>query len=207
MRQSLRRLAAQRGAATTEISGGELTTCCGFGGLASFVNPAVTDKVLDRRGSENPADYLTYCAMCRDNFARRGKRALHFLDLVFPGEDPAGRPDPGFSRRQENRARLKRRLLRELWREAVEEPQDDLKLVLADDVRADLERKMILLDDIRQTVRHAETSGKKLIAPDGRFIATHRPAAMTYWVEYTMEGRRCTVHRAYSHRMQVEAAT
>jgi Fe-S oxidoreductase len=206
IRQSLRRLAAQQGVTTQELRGGELTTCCGFGGLASFVNPDVTDRIVDRRGNESPADYLTYCAMCRDNFARRGKRALHFLDLVFPAADPAARPDPGFSARQENRSRLKRRLLRDLWRENVNEPTDDLVVDIADDVRADFERKLILAEDVRQTVRHAEASGEKLVAPGGRFVARHRPAVITYWVEYARLEGRCVVHRAYSHRMQVEAA-
>ena len=82
-----------------ELSGAELTTCCGFGGLASFANPEIADRIVDRRIGESERDYLTYCAMCRDNFARRGKRAVHLLDLVFPspqGGDPAARPDPGF---------------------------------------------------------------------------------------------------------------
>jgi len=177
----------------------------GFGGLASFVNPTVTDKIVDRRIGQSEADYLTYCAMCRDNFARRGKRAIHVLDLLFPGsDDPAARPDPGFSMRQENRGRLKRQLLRDVWKEAVNEPAVDIELVVSADVQADLERKLILLDDVRQTIRHAEASGTKLIDPKtGHFIASHRLVAMTYWVEYAVEDGRYVVFRAYSHRMQL----
>ncbi len=204
IQDSVRRLAAQRSVKTLELDGPQLTTCCGFGGLASFANREVADKIVDRRIGQNDADYLTYCAMCRDNFARRGKRALHFLDLVFGGDDPAARPDPGFSRRQENRGRLKRRLLRDLWGENVNEPVEDIELVVSAEVQADVEKKLILQDDIRQTLRHAETSGQKLLdRRTGRFIAQHRPVAMTYWVEYTIEGGRYVVHRAYSHRMEL----
>ncbi|MBS1161183.1 MAG: hypothetical protein H6R15_3602 [Proteobacteria bacterium] len=202
---SVRRLLDQRGVAAVELDGPGLTTCCGFGGLAEFANPAVADKIVDRRIGQNDADYLTYCAMCRDNFARRGKRAIHLLDLVFPtAGDPAARPDPGFSMRQENRGRLKRRLLHDLWEETVNEPADRIELIVSAAVHADLERKLILHDDVRQTIVHAETSGEKLIAPKtGHFIASHRAVSITYWIEYTVEDGRYVIHRGYSHRMQL----
>ncbi len=97
-----------------------LTTCCGYGGLMSFANPLVADKVVKRRIGESDRDYITYCAMCRDNFSSRGKRALHILDLIWAPDpvnrdDPAARKGPGFSQRHENRAKLKIQLLRELW--------------------------------------------------------------------------------------------
>jgi Fe-S oxidoreductase len=205
IQDSVRRLLDRCGATVVELDGPTLTTCCGFGGLASFANPEVTNKIVDRRIAQSDADYLTYCAMCRDNFSRRGKRALHLLDLIFPGStDPAGRPDPGFSMRQENRGRLKRRLLRDLWKEAVNEPATDIELILTAEVQADLEKKLILLDDVRQTIRHAESSGEKLLNnKTGRFIASFRPVSMTYWVEYTVADGRYTVLRAYSHRMQL----
>jgi hypothetical protein len=204
LQQSVRLLAGQCGVTVAELDGPELTTCCGFGGLASFANIEVADKIVDRRIGQSESDYLTYCAMCRDNFARRGKRALHFLDLVFGGHDPAARPDPGYSMRQENRGRLKRRLLRDLWRENVNEPAEDVELVASAEVRADLEKKLILEDDIRQTLRHAEATGEKLLdRKSGRFVAQHRPVRITYWVEYTVEDGRYVVHRAYSHRMEL----
>jgi hypothetical protein len=206
IQNGLRHLIERCGAKAVELSGPELTSCCGFGGLASFVNPEVTDKIVDRRISQNDGDYLTYCAMCRDNFARRGKRAIHVLDLLFPtSDDPAARPDPGFSMRQENRGRLKRRLLREFWEETVHEPVREIELVVSADVQADLERKLILLDDVRQTISHAETTGSKLLDPaSGHLIASHRLLAMTYWVEYAAQDGSYVVHRAYSHRMQLE---
>jgi len=203
---SVRHLLDQCGTPVIELDGPGLTTCCGFGGLAEFANPQVADKIVDRRIGQSPADYLTYCAMCRDNFARRGKRAVHLLDLIFPGaDDPAARPDPGFSMRQENRGRLKRHLLRDLWEETVNEPTVDIELVVSAEVHADIERKLILLDDIRQTIRHAETSNEKILdQTTGHYIASFRPMSMTYWVEYTVDGDHYTIHNAYSHRMQLE---
>lgn len=205
IQDSVRHLLAKGGGVAAELGGPELTTCCGFGGLASFVSPAITDKMVDRRIGQSSADYLTYCAMCRDNFARRGKRALHFLDLIYPEGDAAARPDPGFSQRQENRGRLKRRLLRDLWGDNVNEPETDIELILSPATQADLERKLILLEDIRRTIRYAESSGRKLLdRNNGRTIASRRSVTITYWVEYTVEDGRYVVHRAYSHRMELE---
>lgn len=204
---AVRRIAAQRGATVAELDGAERTTCCGFGGLAQFANREVADKIVDRRIGQDESDYLTYCAMCRDNFARRGKHAVHILDLLYPDGNAAARPDPGFSSRQENRGRLKRRLLRELWKENMDEPVADIELAVSAAVQADLERKLILLDDIRQVIRHAESTGEKLLdAKSGRTIACHRPVRITYWVEYTVENGRYCVQRAYSHRMEVSTA-
>jgi NADPH-dependent glutamate synthase beta subunit-like oxidoreductase len=201
---SVRRIAAQRSATVVELDGAQHTTCCGFGGLAQFANPEVANQIVDRRIQQDEAPYLTYCAMCRDNFARRGKPAVHLLDLLYPTFGAAARPDPGFSRRQENRGRLKRHLLRDVWRQDVEEPGPDIELVITPEVHADLERKLILHDDLRQVIRHAEQSGEFLLDPaTGRRVASHRPVRISYWVEYTLQDGRCVVHRAYSHRMEV----
>jgi NADPH-dependent glutamate synthase beta subunit-like oxidoreductase len=208
---AVRRIAQGHGTTVAELDGPEKTTCCGFGGLAQFVNREVADKIVDRRIAQDDANYLTYCAMCRDNFARRGKHAVHILDLLYPEGNAAAevaiRADPGFSNRHENRGRLKRRLLRDLWGESVTEPTEDIELAVSAEVQADIEKKLILLDDIRQVIRHAEASGEKLIdRQTGHFVAQHRPVAITYWVEYSLEDGRHVVHRAYSHRMQLEIA-
>lgn len=64
----------------------EKAVCCGFGGLMSFANPELGAQVLDRRAGESEADYVAYCAMCRDRLASRGKRTLHLLDLIYGGD-------------------------------------------------------------------------------------------------------------------------
>lgn len=56
---------------------GEKTECCGYGGLMCFANPELATQVADRRIGRSGVDYLTYCAMCRDRFAARGKGTLH----------------------------------------------------------------------------------------------------------------------------------
>jgi len=181
------------------------TTCCGYGGLVQIANPVLADRIVGRRADESDADYVAYCAMCRDRFAHEGKRATHLLDYIFPNEcDPAGRPDPGFSRRQENRGRLKARLLRELWNEQEASGPDPLPLAISPDARVMLEKRMILEEDIRHVIEHAEQSGEKLILPGGeRLLASWRSTCVTYWVEYSADDSGFVVHNAYSHRMQV----
>ncbi|PKU24912.1 pyridine nucleotide-disulfide oxidoreductase/dicluster-binding protein [Telmatospirillum siberiense] len=209
VQRSVRALLDRIGVASQDIGDPGLTSCCGFGGLMSFVNPDVADKTIDRRARESDADYVTYCAMCRDNFARRGKRALHVLDLVFGTEDdPAAREDPGFSSRQENRARLKARLLREVWGEIPadegEGPSPLPRLFIDPGVRALAEKRLILESDMRGVIRHAETSGVKILNREtGHFVASHQPAAVTYWVEYSPRGEGFAVHNVYSHRMSL----
>lgn len=203
--RAVRHLLAEAGVAAIELGDPDHTPCCGFGGLVSFVDPDLADRTVDRRIAASDVDYVTYCAMCRDNFARRGKRALHVLDLLFgDGGDAAARPDPGFSRRQEGRARLKADLLRTVWEEPVSETESEPELILSPEVAAALERRLILHDDVRAVIRHAEASGEKIVdARTGHCIASHRPVSVTYWVEYTRQGDAFAVHRAYSHRMQV----
>ncbi len=79
-----------------------------------------------------------------------------------------------------------------------------MRLDVSPDVLERLERRMILLEDVRKVVEHAETTGEKLEDVEaGRFLACHRPAAVTYWVEYSAVPGGFVVHDAYSHRMQV----
>jgi Fe-S oxidoreductase len=209
VQNAVRDLAGRLGVTTREISGPELTTCCGFGGLVTFANREVADAIVDRRASERPEDYLTYCAMCRDNFARRGKRSVHLLDLAFPpedGSDPAARPDPGISGRRDSRARLKIHLLRDLWGENMTDPEPVWPVIIPDSLRAEMERKLILVEEVAAVIAAAETGGRKLKdAKSGHFIATLRSGPVTTWVEYETTKDGALVHRAYGHRMDVEA--
>ncbi|OFX25258.1 MAG: amine oxidase [Anaeromyxobacter sp. RBG_16_69_14] len=202
-----RRVLAQLGVPTLELGLTRgLTTCCGYGGLMSFANKEVADKVVKRRIGESEADYVAYCAMCRDNFAARGKRSVHLLDLVYgaPGTDPAARKGPTFSQRHENRARLKRRLLAEVWGEQVTDERRPMNLIISPEVTQLMEERMILAEDVEKVIGHAEATGDKIEDKEsGHLLASHRPVSVTYWVEYSVEPSGFVVHNAYSHRMEI----
>ena len=192
------------------------TECCSYGGLMWLANREVAERTVQRRIAQSPRDYLTYCVMCRDLFAARGKRSLHLLDLLGGAdvEARATRPGPGYTQRHENRARLKQSLLRTVWGEAMDEPTGapPVRLRIDDAVRAVMEDRLILDEDLHRVIAHAESTGQVLLDPrTGRRLAHYRPRAVTYWVEYTVQravddtqdGDVYVVHRAYSHRVQV----
>jgi len=203
---SARGLLSRLGVAPQELNAPGLTTCCGYGGLVMFANPAIAEKTVKKRAAESDADYVTYCAMCRDRFAHEGKRATHILDLVFPeeGEDPAARPDPGFSRRQDNRARLKETLMRELWGEGENLMEPSRNVLIPEELKKQLDKLMILEQDVKRTIDYAEQTGEMIEDPStGHRLASLRVACVTYWVEYSKRDGGFVVHDAYSHRMEV----
>jgi glutamate synthase (NADPH/NADH) small chain len=192
------------------VLGQELTECCGYGGLMQNANPEIAAEVARRRANLSDADYLAYCAVCRDNLAAAGKRAVHLLDLLFPEEetpDPAARKRPDWSRRQENRARLKETLLKDLWFERPREMEEYERIVLhiSPDVRAILDKRRILKEDVQKVIHHAEKSGERFFhAPTGHYKAAFKPYKVTFWVEYTPAEEGYAVRNAYCHRMEIQ---
>jgi Fe-S oxidoreductase len=188
---------------------GELTECCGFGGLMAQVDAPLAHQVAARRAGEAKRDYVAACAMCRDRLFAAGKRCMHLLDLVFPCQDgdPAGQPGPGYSGRQEARAALKDRLLRDVWGEEPEHAALDVTLFIAPEVQAQLEERRILLSDVRQTISEALAQGRCLRDDEtGRLLASSRPRRVTFWAEFCPEQTGYRLLKAYSHRMIVPGA-
>jgi Fe-S oxidoreductase len=208
-RVAVRSLLDRLGVTFTELPlSGNLTQCCGYGGLAAEADPGLAAAATALRAGQSPLDYLATCAMCRDRLARTGKRTYHLLDLVFPGGfgDPAARPDPGFSLRHEERARLRRRMLATVWGEIPpREAQMGPELVVSPELREVLEARRILVTDVAAVVAQAEAGGQRFLdRSTGRYLACQRPRRVTYWVEYTMEDGRAVIHTAYSHRMLIK---
>jgi len=207
---SVRRLLSRLAVPIEELKlGREKTECCGFGGLLQNANPELARNVIHRRAHRSVRDYLAYCSMCRDNLASTGKRAFHLLDLIFPDPqttEPENRPRPGWSQRQENRSRLKDRLLKELWSEKpiIKDSHRKVLLKIDSHIRTLLEERRILEDDLKRTIYHAEESGQKFYNPStGRFKANFKPYKITLWVEYGPSEEGFIVFNAYSHRMEM----
>ncbi|HOS79107.1 MAG TPA: FAD-dependent oxidoreductase [Anaerolineae bacterium] len=206
--ESVRQLLREMGLRIEELPfNRERTECCSYGGLMWLANREVAETIVQRRIAEQPLDYVTYCAMCRDFFADRQKPTLHLLDILYEDDLTARamRPGPRFSQRHDNRARLKRRLLTELWEEPMSEPPAiPIQLLLSEEVAARVEKRLILEEDIREVIAYAERTGNRFHNPQtGHFLASHRPANVTYWVEYTPVDDGYQIHNAYSHRMEI----
>lgn len=187
----------------------EKTECCSFGGVMWLANRPVAEKMVQQRISESPLDYVTYCAMCRDFFARKGKRTLHIFDYIFGEEksDLAAAPAVGFSQRHENRARLKEKLLRDLWSETMPDSGafESIRLVLPDEIQKIVEDRLILIEDMQKVIEYAERTGKRMLNNSTKhYLAYFKPNSVTYWVEYTKnDDGSFLVYKAYSHRMEV----
>jgi NADPH-dependent glutamate synthase beta subunit-like oxidoreductase len=207
--ESVRRLVRQSGYRIEELPlNREKTSCCSYGGDMWLANRELSQKVVERRIAESDADYLTYCAMCRDFFAARGKPTLHLLDLLFESNPQARatRQGPGFSQRHENRARLKRKLLKEVWGETMPEKEsyESIHLIISKEVQQSLEDRLILVEDIQKVIEYAERTGRKLRKPQtDRLLAHYKPTRVTYWVEYSLQGDAFVIHNAYCHRMEI----
>jgi NADPH-dependent glutamate synthase beta subunit-like oxidoreductase len=207
---SVRSILKKRGYEIQELPlSREKTECCSFGGVMWLANKPVAEKMVQRRIGESPLDYVTYCAMCRDFFARRGKRTLHLFDLIFDvsESDPALAPAVGFSQRHENRARLKEKFLRDLWSETMPEQAafESIRLVLPEDVQNQVEDRLILVEDMQKVIEYAERTGKRMFNNSTKhYLAYFKPTSVTYWVEYTPQADGSfLIHKAYSHRMEI----
>jgi len=211
IQDSVRNILGKMGCKVQELPlSREKTECCSYGGLMWLANKPVAEQTIQRRIRESPQDYLTYCAMCRDLFARRGKRTVHLFDYIFEKiglSDAALAPGVGFSQRHENRARLKEKLLKDLWSESMPENAtfENIRLVLPESVQHMLEDRLILVEDMQKVLEYAERTGKRMLnGANGHYLASFKPTSVTYWVEYTPQpDGSFLVHKAYSHRMEI----
>lgn len=187
-----------------------MTECCGYGGLMWLANRSLSEKVVARRINQNKYDYLTYCAMCHDFFAKSGKATYHLLDFLFQPDSLEKRKTTkpaGYSFRRENRARLKSKLLSTLWGGTMKEPEpyQKIQITMSDQVRELLEERMILDEDVQKVIFNAESKNNKFFnAKNGNFLAYYCPTTVTFWVEYQPQGGKYHVVNAYCHRMTIE---
>lgn len=207
--RSLRKIAVKLGYEIKELKySQEKTKCCGYGGLVYFANREQSKDFIRDRINESNEDLLVYCAMCKDLFVEGGKRTYHILDLIF-GEDldeTALKKMPNLSQRHANRARLKNKLLSELWNE---DPGSELfqmeNLIIPDEVWRIMDERYILREDIEKVIKHAQESGERFLNPeDSSYLTNMRIAGVTYWVRYREKDGAIWIVTVYSHRMDVK---
>lgn len=185
---------------------GELTECCGFGGLMDNANPALARKVAQTRVAQSDADFLTYCAMCREQLAKTGKPVLHILDLLFPDvAHAATEPPAGISARRANRRKLKNMVLTRCGQEEIPRQQwADIHVLIAEPVAVLLEERRIMLDDLQQVLFRVKNGGGYFAhGTNGLRIASAELGEVTFWVEYRTTDEGFEVIRAWSHRMRI----
>ncbi len=84
VQESVRRLAAQLGCDVSEMAHSRKKTfCCGEGGAACFVAPAITEQwSLKRKTESNGTPVLTYCTGCV-HFLSEKISTIHILELLL----------------------------------------------------------------------------------------------------------------------------
>jgi Fe-S oxidoreductase len=209
VQDSVRSIASKLGYKITELKySKENTKCCGYGGLVFYANREQEIAFADNRIGESEEDFLVYCAMCGDLFTERGKRAFHILDLVFGG-DPESRvlkTMPSLSVRRANRSLLKRRLLKEIWKEDENvSVADESRLIIPPQVRRAMEDRLILTEDVNDVLSSPDS---RFYNPaDGSYLASVRKKNVTYWVRYQEREDSALIREVYSHRMDIEPQT
>lgn len=202
MQAGVRKLTEKAGINIEELK--DKNRCCGYGGHISLANPELYDEITTNRAEASDKPYIVYCANCRDVFAQKGKSSAHILDLVF-GLDPDRSTD--LSVKKTNSLEVKKHMMKELTGASFTpeaNPWDGLTLVITDELREALDRKLIVEDDLKEAIWLAETSSDKFIdEADGVSQCSMVKPALTYWVQYKPAGPEAyEVTSAYCHRMK-----
>ncbi len=185
----------------------EKAKCCGYGGLAVYANKEQAQAFVSGRIKESREDLLVYCAMCKDTLMRGNKRVYHILDIIYGNEldDDSPQTILTLSDRHNNRRKLKKDLLKEIWEEQQDmETGCDFKLIIPDDVMAIMDERFILADDVGKVVDNSRKNNERFFQPDTcNYLARLRIENVTYWVQYEENGNEIFVRHVYSHRMEV----
>lgn len=180
--------------------------CCGYGGLVPISNARIADNLTKTgmeqiRTPDTDIPILTYCVNCRDRFIKEGAAAYHILELLYPQTNHLYHRYPNWSERQDNRYKLKNKLLKEIWQEQVEE-EERMELIINETLVKKLEETHILFTDIEEVIRHSVDSGDYLINPETKVkTVCKRSGNVTFWVEFIESDKGYEVKNAYSHRM------
>jgi Fe-S oxidoreductase len=204
MQQGVRHLAGRAGVKLEELK--DPNRCCGYGGHISQANPALYDQITTNRAQASDKPYIVYCANCRDVFEQKDKECAHILDLVF---DLPRREKQDLQTKRVNSLEVKKQMVQKLTGETFtpeSHPWNGVNLNIPDDLRDDLDRRLIVEDDLKEAIWLAETSGEKFVdEAEGLFQCSMVKPALTYWVQYKPAGENTfEVTSAYSHRMHFD---
>ena len=201
--QSIRRIAESLGCIVADTPySGDKAPCCGYGGLTQFTNREVAKKMTDKCLERSDLPYLSYCMACRDRFAREGRESMHLLELVY-GTSADYCPD--ISEKRFNRLSLRNELLKEVWKEEVEEVDLGFTIDYTPEAIAMMDDRMILKTDVIRVLQNLKETGEAVFdGESGLCVTRARLGNVTFWVKYTETETGFMVHRAYSHRMNVQ---
>ena len=200
---SIRRIAESLGCTVedTEYSG-DKSPCCGYGGLTQYTDREVAKKMTEKCLERSELPYLSYCMACRDRFAREGRESMHLLELVY-GTSADHCPD--ISAKRYNRLGLRDELLKTVWNEEVSPVELGFTVEYTPEAVEMMDDRMILRSDVIRVLQSLRETGEAILDGDtGLCITRARSGNVTFWVKYTETDTGYLIHRAYSHRMNVQ---
>lgn len=203
MEHGVRKLAGKAGTELSELP--EKNRCCSYGGLIRVANPKLYDEMAENRIKESEKPYIVYCVNCREVFAGKGKECAHILDMAF--HINAERKLPNIQEKRENTIKVKKELMKEM-QEIDYMPEthawDELTLIISDEMRELMEKKLISDSDLKEAIWLAEGTGNKFTDEDGTSLGTMIKEVLTYWVQYRASGSKTyEILSAYTHRMRI----
>lgn len=200
--KSIRRIAETLGCQIqdTEYSG-DKSPCCGYGGLTQYTNRQVAKEMTQKCLERSELPYLSYCMACRDRFAREGRESMHLLELVY-GSSADNCPD--ISAKRYNRLSLKNQLLKDLWKEDIEEMDLGFELEYEPQAELMMDDRMILKSDVTRVIQSLRETGEAILDEEsGLYVTRARLGNVTFWVKYKETETGYRIYSAYSHRMNI----
>jgi Fe-S oxidoreductase len=182
--------------------------CCSWGGHMHLANPSLAQSIRERSVNLSGNAYITYCIVCREQFAAMGKDCRHILEFMFPDAKDE-QPPVLLSKKFDNRIRLRRDLLANFWGAHSESTTTvEWQLIIPEELQKKMSEELIWVKDVREVISRAEYSGSKLYFPNsGNNLAHLKIGHITYWVEYRPQDGGYLLINAYSHRMALDKDT
>jgi Fe-S oxidoreductase len=205
MQAGVRKLAAAAGTTLEELK--EPNRCCGYGGHMRLANPELYEEITNHRAEASDQPYIVYCANCKEIFKLKGKECAHILDMVFSQD--ATKQVPSLQSKKENSLEVKKEIMKKLSvDDAIDfKPEahewDSLKLVISGALLEDMDRRLIITDDLKEAIWLAEETGDKFInETDGICQCSMVKSVLTYWVQYKkLTPNTYEIYSAFTHRM------
>ena len=202
MQESVRILTKRAGITAKELP--DPNRCCGYGGHMRLANPALYNQITEHRTHASDKPYIVYCANCREVFRQNDKDCAHILDLVF--DIGVKKHTPTLQAKKENALEVKKKLMKDITGKdytPAAHDWDGIKLIISDTLQNELDRKLIIADDLKEAIWLAEQSGEKFISDDGVIQCSMVKSVLTYWVQYKQNAPETyEVLSAYIHRMK-----
>jgi Fe-S oxidoreductase len=201
MQDSIRVLTERAGTMTEELD--NPNRCCGYGGHMSLANPALYDEITENRRNAGDKPYIVYCANCREVFRQKNKECAHILDMIY---DIEHEKDSTLQSQKKNALEVKKRLMKDLTGNDFfpeKHDWDNIRLVINPELHDELDRKLIIEDDLKEAIWLANQTGEKFLSDDGVFQCSMIKSVLTYWVQYReLETGDYEILTAYIHRMK-----